>query len=367
MGWALSRYVARRFLTTLLYAATAVATLATLGALAELLRRSSGGEVGFATVLGMAALAAPQIALTALPFVVLLAALAAFARLARGSEIVVTRAAGVSVWALTAPAAVAAGLIGVAGFAALNPLAAASTLRYETLEARHLSGRASLLSVSREGLWLRQPAEGGGQTVIRARAANAEATELRGVTFFVFEAEDVVAARIDAASASLKPGAWMLYDAVERRFGATAGAVETTRHARMEKPTALTSAQILDSFAPPETMSFWSLPGFIGALEAAGFSSARHRTHWHGQLAQPLLFAAMALIGAAFAMRHHRLGGLGGMAFGAVLTGFGFYVVSDVAKALGASGAAPPALAAWAPPLAALCVAAGLLLQREEG
>ncbi|TVQ56707.1 MAG: LPS export ABC transporter permease LptG [Rhodobacteraceae bacterium] len=366
MGWTLWRYVARRFFGAVLGVAAIVATMAALGALAELLRRSGGGEPGVLVLLGMSLLAAPQIAMTALPFIVLLAALAAFARLSRGSEIVVTRAAGVSVWALTAPGAAVAAAVGVAGFAALNPLVAASTLRYETLEARHLSGRASLLSVSREGLWLRQPETEGGQTVIRARAASADASELRGVTFFVSDRADETTGRIDAASAMLRPGAWVLFDAIERRFADEAATVDTRRHARLELPTALTSAQILDSFAPPETMSFWSLPGFIAALEAAGFSSARHRTHWHGQLAQPVLFAAMALIGAAFAMRHHRFGGLGAMAFGAVLTGFGFYVIADVAKALGASGAAPAPLAAWAPPLAALCVAAGLLLQREE-
>lgn len=365
MGWTLSRYVAGRFFGTLLFAAAAVAAIAALGTMGELLRRSSGEDVGLGLILGMAALAAPQIALAALPFVVLLAALAAYARLSRGSEIVVTRAAGVSVWALTAPAAVTAAMVGVAGFAALNPLAAIATLRYETLEARHISGRASLLSVSREGLWLRQPEAGGGQTVIRARAASPDALELQGVTFFVFETADAISARIDARAADLEPGLWVLHDAVERRFGA-GETVETLRHERLESPTALTGAQILDSFAPPESMSFWSLPGFIAALEASGFSSARHRTHWHGQLAQPLLFAAMALIGAAFAMRHHRLGGLGAMAFGAVLTGFGFYVVADVAKALGGSGVAPAALAAWAPPLATLCVAAVLLLYREE-
>ena len=45
-------------------------------------------------------------------------------------------------------------------------------------------------------------------------------------------------------------------------------------------PTELTRAQILESFAAPGTISFWSLPGFIKGLEAAGVAivciCARH-------------------------------------------------------------------------------------------
>ncbi|PIY74722.1 MAG: LPS export ABC transporter permease LptG, partial [Rhodobacterales bacterium CG_4_10_14_0_8_um_filter_70_9] len=88
---------------------------------------------------------------------------------------------------------------------------------------------------------------------------------------------------------------------------------------------------------------------------------------WQAQLALPLLFAGMAMIGAAFSMRHARLGGLGLMALAAVLAGFGFYFIADLAKALGASGAIPVALAAWAPPASTVLVAAGLLLHLEDG
>jgi lipopolysaccharide export system permease protein len=81
----------------------------------------------------------------------------------------------------------------------------------------------------------------------------------------------------------------------------------------------------------------------------------------------PLLFCGMAMIGAAFSMRHVRLGGLGLMALGAVMTGFALFFLLDVAKALGASGAIPATLAAWAPPAASVLLAAGLLLHLEDG
>ena len=50
--------------------------------------------------------------------------------------------------------------------------------------------------------------------------------------------------------------------------------------------------------------------------------------------------------------RHVRFGGLGYMALGCVVAGFGYFFLSDIANALGASGAVPVMLAAWAPPMA---------------
>ena len=75
----------------------------------------------------------------------------------------------------------------------------------------------------------------------------------------------------------------------------------------------------------------------------------------------------MVLFGAAFSTRHARFGGLGVMALGCVLTGFAYFFLSDVAQALGASGAVPAALAAWGPPAAAVLLATGLLLHLEDG
>ena len=370
MSPTLSAYIGRRFLGSLLGAFAIVVTVIFIVSFIEILRRFGSQPVGLAQMLALSGLQMPGIAIAALPFVVLLATMACFARLARSSELVVTRAAGVSVWGLVAPAALLATVVGTLSFAVLNPIAAATTQRFETLQARYVSGQSSRLTVSAEGLWLRQ-AYADRHTVIRARESDPTATQLTGVTVFDFSEDDRLSGRIDAARAELRTDHWLLHDAVRHDLSATDGELAATappeRIEQLEMPTALTSSQILDSFAPPNSISFWNLPRFIATLEASGFSAHRHVVHWHAELASPLLFCAMALIGAAFSMRHARFGGLGSMAFAAVLTGFAFYFVSDVSRALGASGAIPALLGAWAPPFAAAFFALGLLLQLEDG
>lgn len=372
MTWTLGSYIARRFLMTTLMTFLGIFVLVVLVDLVELNRTNREGVAGFATMLGMAMLRTPAVTITAAPFIILLAAMTTFARLARSSELVVTRAAGVSVWATLTPAVLSAVLLGVGVFALYNPLTSAFASRFETLEARYFDNMRSRLSVSADGLWLRQ-GDADGQTVIRAQRASSTADRLWDVSVFQFGTDDELDRRIDARTAVLEDGAWRLNLVRRWDISRLRGDEATPAEARAEQvdemriPTDLTTDRIVDGFAPPETISFWQLPGFIRVLEEAGFSSNRHRLHFQSLLAVPVIFAAMVLIGAAFSMRHVRFGGLGLMALGCLLCGFAYFFLSDIAAALGASGSIPPELAAWGPPASAVLFSLGLLLHLEDG
>ena len=367
-------YIARRFTTMLLATFLAVLMLVVIVDLVELLRANRRGEASFFQLLGMAFMHAPSITITAAPFTVLLAAMTSFALLARSSELVVTRAGGVSVWRLISPALTVAAILGVFAFSVYNPIASALAARFETLEQRYFDRSSSRLTVAGGGLWLRQGNEEG-QTVIRAKRASGTIERLWDVTIFQFDPDDRLYRRISARTAVLEERAWRL-NAVKRwdlgqgpKNSRDAAFLETAAIATDELriSTDLTLEHIRDSFAAPQTISFWKLPGFIDLLEESGFSSNRHRMHWLGLLSAPIVFVAMVLIGAAFSMRHARFGGLGVMALGCVMAGFGYFFLSDIANALGASGAVPVMLAAWAPPASAVLFALGLLLHLEDG
>jgi len=367
-------YIARRFLITVLAAFVAVTVLVVMVDMVELLRSNKAGRAGFLDLLGMAFMHAPSITIAAAPFTVLLAAMASFALLARRSELVVTRAAGVSVWRLIAPALVVAAGLGVFATTVYNPIASALAARFETLEARYFERNSARLAVTSGGLWLRQGGDKG-QTVIRARQASATIERLWDVSIFQFDGNDRLYRRIDARSAVLEAHAWRLgsvqrWDLLEAAGADTEAALTETRAVAADEmliETELTAEHIQDSFAPPETISFWKLPGFIAVLEDSGFSSNRHRMHWFGLISAPIVFMAMVLIGASFSMRHARFGGLGVMAMGCVISGFAYFFLSDIANALGASGSVPVPIAALAPPLSAVLFSLGLLLHLEDG
>ena len=74
------------------------------------------------------------------------------------------------------------------GLLVINPLVAATERQFEILMSRYQTGENRTLSVSGEGLWLRQGSQFG-QTVIRAARANSDGTSLFEASFFVFDPE----------------------------------------------------------------------------------------------------------------------------------------------------------------------------------
>jgi lipopolysaccharide export system permease protein len=259
---------------------------------------------------------------------------------------------------------------GIVLVAMVNPIAAAMISKFDRLEGKYISGRASLLSISPSGLWLRQVGEEGirfrGEAVpeyiLHAMRMDQSSLRLNDVNIFLFDATHRFLGRIDAPSATLKAGQWSLTDA-------TLSAVDVLPQQAVEyhMPTQLTLSQIQDSFSAPETFSFWQLPAFIGVLEKAGFSAMQHRLHFHGLMAMPLLLAGMLMLSAVFSLRNARRGRTGMVIVIGIVVGYLFYFAANVIYTLGASGSLPIVLAAWAPALVVVMFASAALLHLEDG
>ena len=363
----LSLYIARRFLASFAVVLGVFFGIMLLIDTIDQLRGLNQSDAGLLSALQLAALNVPESLYRILPLIIILAAIALFMALARSSELVVVRAAGRSgLRFLIAPVltALACGLVAVA---VLNPLVAATIKLHDSAQARIANAGASVLSVTANGLWLRQ-GDAGGQTVIQAERSNADGTELLGVTFLLMDETGLPAARIEARQASLAPGAWQLTGA--KRWDLTATNPEQTAERLADGttiPSDLTREGIRDSFGSPSAIPFWSLPDYIAGLERAGFSARNHQVWFQMELAQPLLLAAMVLVAAGFTMRHARFGRTGILVLLAVLSGFAIFFLRNFAQVLGENGQIPVALAAWAPPVAATMMALGLLLHLEDG
>lgn len=360
----LSLYVSRQF--SISFGAVFLAFVATIFIFdsVELMRRGAGVGKELATfdvLLQMALLRIPFMAQKVLPFAALIGGIMTFTRMTRTHELVVTRSAGVSVWQFLLPPLIVALLIGGFTVTVFNPLAAALVARYELMDAKYLRGKSSLLALSSSGIWLRQ-ADANGQSVIHAQRLSPEDLTLHEVIIFLYRGEDRFVGRIDAKRATLAEGRWDLKEAV--LTGPDRPAEFKANHSLK---TDLSFDQIQDSFAPPETISFWALPGFIKVLEGSGFSAVRHRLHWHSVLSGPLLLCAMVLVAATFSLRLTRRGGTWLLVVVGVLTGFVLYFVSDLVLALGLSGKIPPVLAAWTPAGIFSLVGVASLFHLEDG
>lgn len=328
----------------------------------ELIRRTSdrpGFDAGAALLASL--LKVPSLTEEFLPFAVLFGAIAAFVALNRRLELAVMRAAGISVWQFVLPAAAVAAGVGIVATTLYNPLSAAARETADTLAADLLGHQEALLSAAGRSIWFRQNAKDGG-SIVHAAAASADGRILSAVEVHLVDAQGRFAGRMEAASASLKEGAWRLFDV--SHYAADG---RRTEHDTATVPTVLTPVEVREAVAQPEAISFWRLPAAVAFSQRAGLPAHRFRLQHQVLLARPLLLAAMVVIAASVSLKMLRLGGLARAVSGGVAAGFTLYLAAAVTSDLGEAGAVPPVLAAWLPGVAAGLFGVRALLSSEDG
>jgi lipopolysaccharide export system permease protein len=359
----LSAYLARQFFTWFCAIFGTMVIITFLLDYIELIRRGgSRAQATLGLLFEMAVLKLPHTAQDVMPFAILFGTMLAFWRLTRSNELIIARASGVSVWQFLTPPMLVAILIGIVAVAVFNPIASAMEASYETLESRVLRQGSDQLSLSNTGLWLRQSDDNGGQIVIHAEKRAGQEPAFEMVSLFFFNAATRFTARVEAHAAQLQDGYWVIEDGMRWEPGQQPAPFEELRVA-----TKLTSRKIEESFAAPDTMSFWDLPAFIDLLEQSGFSAQRHRLYFNVLLARPFLLCAMVMVAATFSLRMQRRGGATMMIVFGVISGFVLYFVSDIVIALGLSARLPVMLAAWTPTALSTIFGTSMLLHLEDG
>lgn len=368
LPFTITLYFGRAFAVAVLVMLVALASLVALFDFLELLRESATAPAAtFSIIAEIELLRLPWSCMQILPFAVLLGGIYAFWRLARSSELVVARAAGISAWQFLAGPVLIATLFGVIGTAGLSPLSAMTYSRAETLDNIYLKANGGPLSLNGGDLWLRQADNGmvaNGVAVVHAKDVRLHdhILEADRVSILRLDQQSTLLARIEAKHATLTKGYWDLTGVSLLRPDAAPKYI-----AHENFPTDLTVNRVQESFASPDSLSFWALPSFIALLKRSGFSAIQHELAFQALAALPLLCATMALVAAGFSMRPSRRGGAGTTLVSGVACGFALFMISEVANQFGTSGAIPVMLAAWAPALAGLFLALALLLHLEDG
>ena len=361
----LQTYVLRRVLTAVLGALLVITAVELLVDFVSVSRDVGArvdvtpAQVGLLTLMK-----APSVLLVLLPFVFLFGTLAAYVALNRRSELIAMRAAGVSAWRFIFPAAAAAFVCGIVVMTVFNPIASDLYQRYEVARADLMK---DYLGRSSQEIWMRQ-GQGRNQAVIHAksRVQGAGAVTLKQVSVFFYtldgQGAPVFDRRIEAGEARVSKAGLELKDAsISRPGGFSEHSGSVILPLPVRDPSSLFQA------ASADQVSFWDLPGAIRRAQDSGLTSTAYQLQLQQLFATPLLYAAMAVLAAAFSLRLIRLGGLAGLAGAGVALGFAFFFFDQVCGALGRSGIIPTLAAAWAPPTLALLSGLTLLSYTEDG
>ena len=358
----ISRYIARRFLSSILTIFLGCFLLILLVDCVELLRRGSNKENADALSLFlMSAYRVPELAERVLPFATLFGSIAAFLNLSRRLELVIVRASGMSAWQFITPAIVVAALLGIASTTIYNPVSAHLKDKSLEIDARIFGASFANAGQNASQGWVRQNGDDG-DSILKAISSYDNGRRLGGVTVFSYNQMGDFVERIDARSATLEDGYWHLKDAL-----VSSASNPPREYDTYLVSTHLTPQEASETIANPESVPFWDLPALIDQASRAGLPAYQYRQRYQMLLARPLLLAAMVLIAATVSLKVFRFGNVGKMILGGVLAGFVLYVVTELAKDLGNTGLVNPILSAWLPAIVASLIGFSILLFQEDG
>ena len=357
----LRRYVARRFLLSIMAAFTVCAVLIFMIDMVELLRLSRRSTLTVLDLVWMGVLRLPAFTEILLAFAVLVGGIGALLSLNRKSELIVMRAGGMSVWQFLRPGLVVALLLGIFAVTVYNPLAAAARSEAEWLVAEAFGKEASLMATAGEGSWLRQDGADG-QSVMNARAVANQGLSLMGVIVYQFDARGQFVESIDAERAILNDGYWELQKALISRPGREPESFDT-----YTVSTYLTRERVGEALGSEIAVSVWQLPSLIEVAERAGLSAARYRMQYALLVSRPMLLMAMVVLAATVSLRSFRSGGIQTMVITGMVGGIGFFLLTEVSRQIGVAGLVSPTTAVWVPIGLAFLVALTVLLHQEDG
>ncbi len=289
-----------------------------------------------------------------LPFAALIGCLAGLGALASTSELVVIRAAGVSVGRILWMALKPALLITLAGM--LVAEYAAPGLKQMAESHRAIALQRDQVGISKYGLWHRE-----GDNFVHLNAVQPNGV-LHGVSVYALDGERQLRSALYAHRAIYQEGHWLLEDVRETRF--LGDQLEQHSASRQTWQTQLSPELLNILVLDPEDLSIAGLWRYSRFLRAQGSNSGEYELAFWNKALQPLAIVGLVLLAASIVFGPLRQASMGQRVFIGVLIGVTFRISQDMLGPASLVFGFAPLLAAMAP-IAVAIVGGVFLLNRR--
>lgn len=310
------------------------------------------GSYSAADAVLFVALNLPQQAWELLPISALIGSLIGLGNLARGSELVVMRAAGLSVWQIARPVAVAGVLLALLGTVlgeALGPPMQQLARQQKAFE------KFSNVSFAGAGdAWVRD-----GDLLVNVERQTGEA-QFGGMMVYEMAADGRLAAMGRAVTASAEQGGgWALEQYAETRF--QTDRVTSQRAARREFKSNVTAEFLGIAAAIPSQLPTTALWRMVRHLEANGLDSREPAFALWSRIARTVATIFAVLLALPFVFGSLRSSGAGAKVALGLALGIAFFLLQQMLESGTVVFNGNPMLFAWLPTLLMAMTSFGLI------
>ena len=335
----LDRYLYR---TVLLYTLMAMAVLLALGAL--ILFISQQGDIGTGSYSAADAflfvfLNLPQTAFELLPIGALIGALMGLGNLAAGSELVVTRASGVSVWRIAWPVGLA-GLTLAAVMFGIGEYAAPHMSQFAKRE-KTIAKLADVSFAGTSSAWVKD-----GNRILRVQTGEVDRA-FGGVSVFELDGPTRLRSIQRAARIVADPGRWSLHNVATSRFEKDKVEGDTVGELTLRSTV---NPEFLGLAATdPQMLTLHGLASYIDHLRRNNLDTASYEIGYWSRIARLFAVIVVTLLSLPFVFGPLRTTGAGTRTVFGALLGVVFFLVTRTVENGGQLFNLNPALVGWLP------------------
>ena len=336
----IDRYLYR---TVLVYTFMAMCVLLTLGALFLFISQQrdigvgsySAGDAFLFTLLNL-----PQQSFDLLPIGALIGALMGLGHLASGSELVVTRASGVSVWRIAWPVGLAGLTIALLMYG-IGEYAAPPMAQFAKRE-KTTSKLADVSFAGKSSAWVKD-----GNLILRVQTGEVDHA-FGGVSVFELDGATKLKSIQRAARISVgDPGLWVLHNVATSRFEQNNVAGNMVGESSMRSTV---NPEFLGLAATdPQLLTLRGLASYIEHLRRNSLDTAVYEIGYWSRIARLVAVIIVTLLALPFVFGPLRTTGAGTRTVIGVLLGVGFFLVNRTIESGGQLFDLNPALVGWMP------------------
>jgi lipopolysaccharide export system permease protein len=284
-------------------------------------------------------LSLPRMAYELFPVSALLGSMVGLGMMASNNELVVMRAAGVSMWQIVM-SVMQAGLILMILAVVLGEVIAPESEQYaQTIRSKALSQQTAFKT--KNGFWTRD-----GLRFINVRAI-LPGGELSRVNIYEFDDQRRLREATSARSASYRNDAWVLKDVKQSIISAN----QVTTH---QLPTMVTSFlmnhDVLEVITiKPKSLSAWGLYKYVNYLNDNELNASSYEMVLWSKIVLPFSTGVMVFLSIPFVFGSLRSVGVGQRILIGTLIGIGFYIFNQIFSYVGLVYKVNPAVSAIIP------------------
>jgi len=338
----LDRYLYR---TVLIYTSMAMVVMLTLAGLVLFVTQQKDigvGNYGAGDAFLNTLLNLPQSAFELMPIGAMLGALMGLGHLASGSELVVTRASGVSVWRIGWPVGLAGLTLAIIMYG-LGEYAAPPMAQFAKRE-KTTAKMADVSFAGSSSAWVKD-----GDLILRVQTGDADHA-FGGVSVFKLDGPTRLSSILRAARISVAdPGRWILNDVATSRFGKDHVDADTRSQEIMRStvnPDFLGLAQ-----TDPQLLTLRGLASYIDHLRRNHLETAGFEIGFWSRIARLFAVIVVTLLALPFVFGPLRTTGAGTRTVIGVLLGVVFFLVTRTVENGGQLFDLNPILVGWLPTL----------------